>query len=375
MYLSFLRDIKSSNITYHTEGVRCRIIMPNTCECVATRRRRLILRLLWVEFTDEIPSKWNTFGRNFIFSFLSLPTTRHTHTIRNTVTNRGTENGNICYGSDRIGEAIKLSHFYFSMRTATHHSCRSLLFAVEWWRSLLSIQFICSLFSLRSDDELMHLIDLCFDGVGCLLRCPCTFHAFHRSLTGSQSLYVRRAYCCVQYTALLRQRHKERRWKNEYETENKKQKRKRKTATICRNTKRSREERKTKTANVDIKMCVECACNIPTNIDNNWLSGSRLPHGGKNTTHLRALLPVCHRHCRRHRRRRLGCRLQSSFVLQNEYAISINKNWNWFRADFLLFVSSFSVSHSPLTHTQPQGRRLAVALFSPDATAFSSYIV
>lgn len=35
----------------------------------------------------------------------------------------------------------------------------------------------------------------------------------------------------------------------------------RKTATICRNTKRSREERKTKTANVDIKMCVECACN------------------------------------------------------------------------------------------------------------------
>lgn len=37
-------------------------------------------------------------------------------------------------------------------------------------------------------------------------------------------------------------------------------KKKRKTATICRNTKRSREERKTKTANVDIKMCVECAC-------------------------------------------------------------------------------------------------------------------
>lgn len=51
---------------------------------------------------------------------------------------------------------------------------------------------------------------------------------------------------------------------------------KRKTATICRNTKRSREERNTKTANVDIKMCVECTCKC-TNIHIIIGSRSRLP--------------------------------------------------------------------------------------------------
>lgn len=135
----------------------CPSPLPNNMNGVANQTSYLAI------VADEIPSKQNTF-RVEIYLFLSL-------TFQN-----------IAFVTVR--ECNKILSFFY-----TNDSCRSLLpVSVEE----ASCRFNLFALFFHSDDELMHLIDWCFAGVGCVFQYPCTFYAFNFEPNSILALL-----CCV----------------------------------------------------------------------------------------------------------------------------------------------------------------------------------